>query len=748
VPLIPPALDDRSYGDLLEEMLASIPAHTPEWTSPQPGDPGQTLIEMFAWLADSILYRANLIPERQRLAYLKLLGQTLQPAAAARGLVTLASDPAKTAVMAAVTGASLTGAATFETLSEIDVLPVSGQVYIKMPLSADQTTASMPLLTGLRTLYGLSGQPTGYTTTPVFAQGQVSATGIDLAAETLDQCLWFALIAAKAENRDAARDAITGKGTTYQVANIGFVPALTLPDPFADVGPRAAVPCTWQMSLNTPVSARQPAQFVTLSVVDDTTQRLTRPGVVRLAIPQNNDIGGPPNDVRADSQAGVGPKPPRIDDPDIDTTLVTWIRMSVQGAVSVSWAGLNAVEIDQRTTYNLVVLGVSDGTAAQMFSLGQAQIDPDTFALEIDMPGLGYQLWQAVDDLAPLQGQLQAYVLDPEAGTVTFGNGLQGAIPPLGRRIRVNKMRVGGGSSGNLPANSLTKITARDVNGNQLGPITVVQPIATTGGADSETLTMAEQRLPGLIRHQNRAVTADDYKTLAMEIPGASVARAEVLPLFKPQTRSQNIPGVVSVMVLPEKVGVQPPCPRADRPLLETVYGYLDARRPATAEMYVIATEYVGLGVAVAVEALAGFGLLQIQQQVELALRNYLWPLVPGGTMNQGWTLGRTVRSLELEVIVSQVPGVIEVNGLTLFSPVYTPSTMTGGAATVTSYTPLLQDANGRSELTIQSWQLPELLQVLVSAGVDGSGIAVATSLAPPVVTDNSVAVPVVPKVC
>ncbi len=65
MPLIPPALDDRSYSDLVQDMLDSIPAHTPEWTIQQTGDPGRTLIELFAWLADSILYRANLIPERQ-----------------------------------------------------------------------------------------------------------------------------------------------------------------------------------------------------------------------------------------------------------------------------------------------------------------------------------------------------------------------------------------------------------------------------------------------------------------------------------------------------------------------------------------------------------------------------------------------------------------------------------------------------------------------------------------------------------
>ncbi len=77
MPLIPPALDDRSYSDLVQDMLDSIPAHTPEWTIQQTGDPGRTLIELFAWLADSILYRANLIPERQRLAFLKLLGPAI-----------------------------------------------------------------------------------------------------------------------------------------------------------------------------------------------------------------------------------------------------------------------------------------------------------------------------------------------------------------------------------------------------------------------------------------------------------------------------------------------------------------------------------------------------------------------------------------------------------------------------------------------------------------------------------------------
>ena len=77
MPIVPPRLDDRSFEDLFEELIARIPAHTPEWV-PQIGDPGRTLLELFAWLGDALLYRANLIPERQRLVFLKLLGITME----------------------------------------------------------------------------------------------------------------------------------------------------------------------------------------------------------------------------------------------------------------------------------------------------------------------------------------------------------------------------------------------------------------------------------------------------------------------------------------------------------------------------------------------------------------------------------------------------------------------------------------------------------------------------------------------
>ncbi|MGA8533615.1 MAG: putative baseplate assembly protein [Candidatus Tumulicola sp.] len=734
MPLTPPALDDRSYDDLVAEMLANIPAHTPEWTNPQPGDPGRTLIELFAWLADTILYRANLIPEKQRIAFLKLLGQEMQPAAAAQGLIALALDPSVSVPKDLVAGATLAGAIPFETLAELNLLPLTAQAYVKAPIDPSIAAETLPLLTGLKTLYGLSATPSGYQTTPVFANGQADPSGIDVLNGTVGGCMWLALLAAKSDPVlvAAIRDAIGGK-YGQQLLSVGFVPALDLPDPFADIGPRAAVNATWQISSSPPGA---PMAYTTLAISDDSTQSLTQPGVVRLVLPSSNLINAPSNDVRVDAQAGVGPKPPRIDDPDVAGRLIAWVRLATTSALSVSWLGVNAVAIDQRTSFRSIVAGVSDGTAGQTFQLNQKQIDPVTFQLEVDMPGFGYQLWQQVDDLAVQQGPTPVYVLDPEAGTVSFGNQMQGMIVPIGRRVRVRQMRAGGGSAGNLPSGTLTAIQARDASGAQVGQITVLQPIATTGGADAETLAQAEQRIPALLRHQDRAVTTGDYQTLAEEVPGANVARVEVLPLFKPQTRATNVPGVVSVMVIPGKDGVLPPCPRADRPLLETVYQYLDWRRPVAAEMYVIATDYVGLGVAVAVEVRSGYGLTAAAHAVETALRTYLWPIPPGGSDGQGWPLGRNVRSLELEVIVSQVPGVVEVNGLILYS-----------VSSTGAYVQVPVDSAGKSVLAVENWQLIELLQVSVAAGNDGSNIGV-PDLVPAPVTDDSVAVPVVPKVC
>src|SRR5712671_3211363 len=92
MPVTLPKIDDRRYDDLRSEALARIPVHTPEWTNFNRSDPGVTLIEVFAFLTESLLYRANQIPERNRKKFLKLLNVPLQPATSAQGLVQFSND--------------------------------------------------------------------------------------------------------------------------------------------------------------------------------------------------------------------------------------------------------------------------------------------------------------------------------------------------------------------------------------------------------------------------------------------------------------------------------------------------------------------------------------------------------------------------------------------------------------------------------------------------------------------------------
>jgi hypothetical protein len=73
MPIALPDLDDRGYAELLEEARALLPALAPEWTNQNPSDPGITLVELFAWLAEMVAWRANQVPDDNVRAFLGLL---------------------------------------------------------------------------------------------------------------------------------------------------------------------------------------------------------------------------------------------------------------------------------------------------------------------------------------------------------------------------------------------------------------------------------------------------------------------------------------------------------------------------------------------------------------------------------------------------------------------------------------------------------------------------------------------------
>src|SRR3954467_677202 len=92
MPLQIPSIDNRRYQDLLDEAVARIPVHNPEWTNFNRSDPGITLIELFPFLPENPLSRADQIPDRNRRKFLSLLDVPLRPATSARGIVTFANE--------------------------------------------------------------------------------------------------------------------------------------------------------------------------------------------------------------------------------------------------------------------------------------------------------------------------------------------------------------------------------------------------------------------------------------------------------------------------------------------------------------------------------------------------------------------------------------------------------------------------------------------------------------------------------
>ena len=65
MPLTVPNLDDRRYDDLVREALAIIPAIAPQWTNHNAADPGITLLELLAYIAELLIYRVNQVGDRQ-----------------------------------------------------------------------------------------------------------------------------------------------------------------------------------------------------------------------------------------------------------------------------------------------------------------------------------------------------------------------------------------------------------------------------------------------------------------------------------------------------------------------------------------------------------------------------------------------------------------------------------------------------------------------------------------------------------
>jgi len=71
IPGVSTSIDSVRLQSLVAELKKAVLAQVPAWIDSNEADPGVTLLELFAWLSENVLYRAHDIPERGRTAALR-----------------------------------------------------------------------------------------------------------------------------------------------------------------------------------------------------------------------------------------------------------------------------------------------------------------------------------------------------------------------------------------------------------------------------------------------------------------------------------------------------------------------------------------------------------------------------------------------------------------------------------------------------------------------------------------------------
>jgi hypothetical protein len=177
------------------------------------------------------------------------------------------------------------------------------------------------------------------------------------------------------------------------------------------------------------------------------------------------------------------------------------------------------------------VLGSGDGAKAhQAFSLKQkplthlsdAQAEggaASTLALRVnDM------LWENASTLHARGAKERIFTTrtnDDESTVVQFGDGVNGARLPTGAMNVRATYRKGAGAAGNVKAGQLSTLMTRP-----LGVTGAINPLAASGGEDSEPLDDARDNAPLTVLTLDRVVSLLDYENFARAFAGVKKALA------------------------------------------------------------------------------------------------------------------------------------------------------------------------------------------------------------------------------
>ncbi|MBV1796830.1 putative baseplate assembly protein [Siccirubricoccus sp. G192] len=616
MPLVAPELDDRRFDDLMAEVRARIPRYAPEWTDHNDSDPGIILAKLFAWMTELTLYRVNRIPDRATIKFLELVGVTPKPAGPARTELVFRTARRDVSEVIVPRGTQVAAAA-----------DADGPILFETERAA--TILGTPLLA----VQVFDGFGFAQVTTRAAAAGQ-----------------WFHPFGPRAEEGAAL---CLGFGTEAPFTAQDFELLFRLPETTRPPTPLACGTPSLPPNAELVWEYRDAAGWQPLQAIADATRSFTLDGTVALRGPGAlvrpailGEIRQPLYWLRCRLARSEYETPPRLD------------------AVLP-----NAVTAVQAATVEAELLGRSDGRPDQRFTLANTPVVPlarplpagdvtvHSLLLEVD-EGEGYQPWQEVLDFLASGPDSRHYTLDRASGMVVFGDNARGRIPVAfaGGGIVARRYQWGGGRRGNLPAGAV-----KELQGFVAGIEGVANPYAATGGAEEEPLAEVRRRAGAEIASNGRAVTAADFETRALATPGARIRRARALPLLHPYYPGAPVPGVVTVIVVPDAEG---PSPLPNAATLAAVCAHLDGVRLLTTELFVAPPRYRTVRVEVDVEVRPEADPAQVKRLVEERLDAFFHPLTGGLDPDTGapgaggWPFGGSIFVSDLFRLILETPGV------------------------------------------------------------------------------------------